>query len=445
MPRGKDAPTQVGGQIDPYVQRSIQQSKQLAESRLVAAMQESGATGRAQIAAASRPQGDSGLAVARERSAGALALADKRAAEDERARREDQEFTKTMTKVNHELRAKEAELERAMRVAQTKEAREDAREIADRQLSLDKLRAVLGERAQVRNTNVQMSLIKGMKKSEANEERTKSAMFAESDEFDENKGKYERAKESLVDAIANDKRMDGMIPRTAWDVYTGGKDVPVSTLGFTSPVAIGYRFYKERKKIKEEGLADPIGVLQDQITKREGKISVEDLSSANIHRIEEQIQAEDIKTEDINETFGAVDAMLEAIDEKRRSVDKKSSEFDFWNNQHITISQFKRNLIGLEDSDKKIKGSETQTVGKTILYALRTIRDGSLGNRVSRYKAIRGDGNIDGLYEEVSKSLDPYEPLPITEDMNKYDIENYTWFNETIVPLYQQSENEGVE
>ena len=46
MPRGKDAPTEVGGQISPYVQSSMQQNKQLAENRLTTAMQQSGATQR---------------------------------------------------------------------------------------------------------------------------------------------------------------------------------------------------------------------------------------------------------------------------------------------------------------------------------------------------------------------------------------------------------------
>ena len=118
MPRGKDAPTRTGGQIDPYVQRSIQQSKQLSENRLVTAMQESGATGRAQIAAgATASRGDSSLAVAREQSASQAALADKQSAEDERARREDRKYTQTMTEASQKFQGKQAELEREFQIA----------------------------------------------------------------------------------------------------------------------------------------------------------------------------------------------------------------------------------------------------------------------------------------------------------------------------------------
>ena len=132
--------------------------------------------------------------------------------------------------------------------------------------------------------------------------------------------------------------------------------------------------------------------------------------------------------------------MLDSVDTKRSSVDKKSNEFDFWNDQHIEISQLKRNLTRLEDSSKKIEGSETQTVGKTLIYALKTIRDGSLGNRVSRYRATLGDEDFDALENSLSGAIEPYEPFEITEDLDKYDMENYTFFNEMIMPLYEKQQ-----
>jgi len=140
----------------------------------------------------------------------------------------------------------------------------------------------------IRNTNLIVSMTKGARNKEEAKEKTKTVMLGESDKFDQDKGKYEQAKESLEDAISNDKRMDGILPKSAWDVYTGGRDVPVSTLGLTPAVGL-YRALQRRVKIGKEGLVDPMGVLQDLITKREGKISVEDLSSANVHKIEKQI------------------------------------------------------------------------------------------------------------------------------------------------------------
>ncbi len=430
MARGKDAPAKVGGQIDPYVQRSLQQNKQLAESRLVASMQEAGATTRTGIQEQGATQ-RAGMQATTQRMgiAAQEETSDKRAAEDEQGRRDDQEFAKTMSKVTHEMQAKEAELDRDMQRAMFEGRRDDAKEVVGRQLAWDKVRAVLGERAQIRQSNLILSMTKGMRKSAEKDEKTKTTLYAQADEFDRDKGKYEQAKESVTDSIANDKRMDlpARKPRAAFRGAGAG---------------MTYALPKETM----ENIADPMGVLQDQITKREGKISVEDMSSANIHKIVEQMADEKIKTEDINETFGALHAMLEVVDEKRGFVDKKSAEFDFWNNTHNDISQFVRNLTKIEDSDTKIKGSETETVGKRMLYALRTIRKGSIGNRVSRFKAARGDVDADTLIDEFSGPKEPYELFDLTAGgLDKYDIEAQSFVNEMIVPLYQETEIGGLE
>jgi len=427
MPRGKDAPTRVGGQIDPYVQRSLQQGKQQAESRLVAAMQEAGATGRTAMQETGATE-RAGIQAATQRAgmASRAESEDKRAAENEMARRDDQEFSKTMAQVTHEMQAKEAILDRDMQKAMFNRNLEAKEEVAARQRSLDKLRMLLGEKAQERDTNLIASMAKGMRKSMAAEEKVNTTMLEQADQFDNDKGKYEAAKESHFKAIENDKRMDlsARKPRPAFRGAGAGMTwaMPEESL---------------------ENLADPIGVLQDLIIKREGKISVEDLSSANIHKVEEQMVKDKIQTEDINETFGAIDAMLESVDEKRKAVDKKSDEFDFWNDKHIEISQFKRNLVKLEDSDKKIEGVEIETVGKRMIYALRTIRKGSLGNRASRFREARGDGSVDGFYDEITKPLEPYELLEITPDMDKYDVENWTDFNNMIMPLYMKSQQQS--
>ncbi len=429
MPRAKDAPTRVGGQIDPYVQRSIQQSKQQAESRLVAAMQEAGATQRTGMQEAGATQ-RAGIQAGTQRTiAGArLASEDRRAAEAETARREDMEFTKTMTKINQELQSKEAELDREMQRAIVADNRKDKKEIAERQISLDKFRAILGEKSQIRQTNVMVSMLKGTRNRMEDQEKRKTAMYNQADEFDNDKEIYDLSKESVLEAIRNDKRMDfpARKPRPAFRGAGIGMSYPAPAES-------------------QERLADPIGVLQDQIITEEGKISVENLSSANISKIEERLISEELNVKEINSTLGAMDAMLGAIDERRKSVDKKSDEFDFWNDQHINISQFKRNLIGLEDSTKPIKDSKTETVGKRILYALKTIRRGSLGNRVSRYRGEFGDEDFDGLEKTLSGPQEPYKPEPITPDMNQYDIENWNFYNNKILPLYQKTELGGLE
>ena len=283
-------------------------------------------------------------------------------------------------------------------------------------------------------------MTKGMRKSAENAERTKTTLYAQADEFDRDKGKYEKARESVFDAIANDKRMD--LP------VEGKPKLAISKTPFGGKLGgtFGGGYAPSPTEAEPGTRADPMGVLQDQITKREGKISVEDMSSANIHRIVEQMADGKIQTEDINETFGALHAMLEVVDEKRGAVDRKSDEFDYWNKTHNDISQFIRNLTKIEDSNVKIKGSETQTVGKEMIYSLRTIRNGSLGNRVSRYKAAAGDVDADTLIDEFSGPKEPYELFDlVAEGLDEYDIEAQSFINDMIVPLYQQTENGDLE
>ena len=228
MPRGKDAPTQVGGQIDPYVQRSIQQSKQQAESRLVAAMQESGATGRAQIAAGAQRGGGSDVAAERARSAGQLALADKQAAEGERASREDRKYAQTMSEANREFQAKQAELDRDQQKAIISGDRKAKDEIEKRRESLRRFNIELNMDASERNTNAMLSIIKGSLKRETSMEKAKTVLEEEATRFDKDKDVYNKTRERVTEAIENDKRMDLPIPEeikgkipSSWDIAKG--------------------------------------------------------------------------------------------------------------------------------------------------------------------------------------------------------------------------------
>jgi len=194
----------------------------------------------------------------------------------------------------------------------------------------------------------------------------------------------------------------------------------------------------------KEKLADPMAVLQDQITKYGGNISVEELAPANINKIEDQIQKGDVKTEDINKTLGALEGMLVVVDTKRRGVAKDSDEFDFWQDTHLNISQMRDDLEGLVNSKKKIVGSETQTVGALVQYALGTVNDTSLGGRVARMRDLVG-GDFTAVFEEMTKSVQVPKLYDISADMNEYDVEYRTWFNDYLRSRYPELPDEGVE
>ena len=420
MPRGQEKSV-VGGQIDPYVQRSMQQSKQQAQNRLISAMQEKGAAER--TAMTERGAGKRASLQAqtqRESTAAQTASDDKRAAEAERARRDDQKFAKTMQEASQEFQTKQAELDRNQQQAILSGDRKYKDEIEKRRESLRRFNIELNMDANERNSNAMLSIIKGSLKKETSMEKAKTILEEEATRFDKDKDVYNKTKEKVTEDVSFDKRMDlpARKPRPAFRGAGAGMTYALPT---------------ESK----EKLADPMGVLQAQIDKYGGNTSIEEMTPANISKIEDQIQKGDIKTEDVNKTLGAIEGMLEAVNTKRTSVDKKSEEFDFWHDAHLNIAQMRDSLEGLANSKKKIAGSETETVGARVQYALGTVRDSSLGGRAARMRDLVG-GDYQAVFEEMTKSVQVPKLYDISEDMNEYDVEYRTWFNDYLSSRYPE-------
>lgn len=431
MPRGKES-IQTGGQIDPYVQTSMQQNKQLAGNRLVTAMQQTGATQR--TAMQEKGAGERAslqAATQREGMAAQSESDDKRAAEAERARRADREFSQTMAEASQNFQAKQAELDREQQDAIISGDREHKDKIAKRREALRRFNIELGMDAQERNTNAMLSILKGSLKRESSMEKAKTTLYDEAKQFDEDKKVYDLTKEKVTEAVDFDKRMDLSI-----------KGEPSSKAVLAgSPMGFSAGFTRVSTGIKPGTQADPMAVLQDQINKYGGKISIEDLAPANINKIVEQIQNGTVQTEDINKTIGAMEGMLDTVDARRDSFNRKSDDFDFWQDAHLNIAQMRDSLEGLATSKKKIPGSETETVGSRVRYALGTVNNSSLGGRASRLRELAG-GDFGAVFEEMTKSITPYKLYPITDEMNEYDVEYRTWFNNYLSSRTPKSQQE---
>lgn len=426
MARGKDAPTQVGGGISPYLQRSLGQSKQLAESRLLTSMQEAGATSRAAMAERGATERAGMQAqTQREGIAAQAASDDRRAAEAEVARREDRKFAQVMADASRDFQAKQALLDRDQQNAIIAGDRKAKDEIEKRREALRRFNVELGMDAAERNANAMLSIIKGSLKRETSMEKAKTVLEEEATRFDKDKDIYLKTKENVTKAVEFDKRWDlpTREPRAAFRGAGAG-------MTFVLPAE------------SREKLADPMGILQDQIDKYGGNISVEEMAPEKINKIEDQIQRGDIKTEDINKTLGVLEGMLNAVDTKRRAVDRDSNEFDFWQDTHLDISQMRDDLEGLANSKKKIAGSETETVGARVQYALGTVQESSLGGRAARMRDLVG-GDFGAVFEEMTKSIQVPKLYNISADMNKYDVEYRTWMNDYLRSRYPDLE--GVE
>ncbi|HEC65166.1 MAG TPA: hypothetical protein ENI23_07730 [bacterium] len=446
MARGKERNI-VGGQIDPYVQQSMLQNKQLAENRLTTAMQEAGASAR--TVTQERGAGDRAALQAqtqRDVSGAQLEAQDKRAAEDEIARRDDRKFSQTMAEASQGFQARQAELNRDQQNAIIAGDRKAKDEIEKRREALRRFNTELGMDANERNTNAMLSILKGSLNKETSMEKAKTVLNDEADQFDKDKDVYSKTIDRVSEAVDFDKRMDLPTPAAIKEKTPSKWGVAKEVL-LKGPVIGGLaelQKYKGLKKEIKEGLADPMGVLQDQIDKYGGSISIEDLTSGTISNIEDKIQTEDIQTEDINKTIGVLEGMLNSIDTKRKAVDKDSVDYDFWQDTHLEIAQMRDNLEGLVSSKKKITGSDKETVGSRVQYALGTVNNSSLGGRAARMRDLVG-GDFKAVFDEMTKSIQVPKLYDISPDMNKYDVEYRTWFNNYLSSRYPELQEIGIE
>ncbi len=425
MPRAKDAPSDVGGQIDPYVQQSMQQNKQLANNRLITAIQDAGATkrtGMQEAGATSRTAMQTGTQ--RNIAAARIGAEDRRAAENEVARREDKKYNTFMQQEHRKFQIEQADLERQFQIAQQEEDFKRQDELIKIDEANRQFDDILRLEESKNNVNAMVSMGQGVIQKEEYEEKGRTAVDAAIEEFDKQKGVFEAIKKSSVDVFEFDNKMNLPIR---------GKAVTESRVA-GAPMGFGAGFIRvPTGKIKPGTQVDPMGALQDEIISRDGKISVEELSSANKHKIIEKIQNEEIKTEDITSTLGVLYAFQENVGERRKGVDRKSDEFKLWQKTYIDTTLFINNLEGfIHETNKKIKGSETRTVGSLMGDVLDPIKNRSLGAQGKIYKDAKA-GSTDGIMEALRVAVanpgrleenDSYTPLVnqrIRESNTNYD------------------------
>ncbi len=416
MPRGKDAPTRTAGQIDPYVQRSLQQDKQLAENRLVTSMQEAGATQRANIASQTQiktqeMRGQTQLAA----QAAQSSADDRRAAEAERGRRDDMKFTDAMQTSNQTFQAKRDELDREHKIAMVSGDRAYLGKLEDKRNALRRFEIEKQTVAQERTTNALLSIVKGGLQREAGRERAVTVLNQEADQFDKDKDIYERTKTRVVEGAGMDKRLDLPVPFAKWD--------PVRSI-------------LAKTGVYERDAADPVAVTQGQLDKYV-KVSVEDLAPENVHKLEEAIQNGTIPAEDVRSILGVLEGMEDVLSQKRKDnpLSKKESAYDFWNNSYQFNLSMRDAVESLANSQKKIKDNEAETVGSRVQYALGVIRNNSLGGRAARLRELSG-GNFEAVFEEMTKPLQVPSLWTIEPEMGDYEREIREEENTMLMRLY---------
>ena len=415
MARGQDAPAKVGGGIDPYVQSSMQQSKQQSGNRLIAAMQEKGATERAGIAASAQVQTE-GMRnqTSLQMQAAQSATDDKRAAEAERGRREDNEVTERLSEANQLFETKRDALRREHELLLNQNMMTEAEKVRQQSRELALIDMEMERDAADRTANTSLSIAKMMIKGDAEKEKVITTLVNEDKKAIQNQGSHAKVIEDSTRRIKLDKRMD--LPTKG--KYAVKVSPSLGSMGWGTPGA---------GTLIPNTQADPMGVMQDQLIKYNPNLEVANLNMNNIHKLEQQLVDKKVRPEDIRSALGVIISMRDILTEKALGTTNKE-ESNFWRKQLILTEDAEEALISLKDSKRLTKDSKTETVSFAVRSALGAVYPGlSLGGKVNELRKTGMDW--DNVIKEMTKGREPYTPLGVTPDMSPFAVDFRTQVN----------------
>ena len=288
MARGQEKSI-VGGQIDPYVQTSMQQNKQQAENRLVTAMQQSGATQR--TAMQERGAGERASLQAQTQREGVAAQAesdDKRAAEAEIGRREDLEYRKTNDNANRVLRKGIADQDITFRKAEMAQDLTSAEQAINLQLDLATIETAHRIREGEATRNMLTSMAKMGKEREEKKQKLITLATNAKNKTDQGKNLHSLLVTNVGKRLQDDPQM---------------RLDPTEKIG-------------TEKKLQDLKRVNPLEAVQKQITMEQSKIVIEDLLPENIHKLEKQMSEGDVTHMDIRSTWGVIEGSISIFDDR---------------------------------------------------------------------------------------------------------------------------------
>jgi hypothetical protein len=411
-------------------------------------MQEAGATKRAQIASGTqiKTQEMQNQAALQAQAASDEAQ-DKRAAEIERGRRDDQQFEKFMSETQQKFATDMDALQREREVADKADDREYAEKIQKKIDAKADLQAILDRRAAKGNVNAFITALGGMRNNEAKMEEAKSALVVKGDEYEKATGLYDELITDTTRRIEDDKRMDrpileglkGEVP-SVWDVTKG-----MMTKG---PILGGYKPIQKIRSIKEkvkEGVADPRGVLQTQLTENGVPFSAEAATPDKIHELRGMIEAGTVQKEDITTAIGVFTGAAASFKAKEDAEGTPAEDKKFWRQHRVEVEDMKRAITRLRHDKSPLQNSPNQNVGTIVGDALSVtgpLYATSLGAQAAELKSQFGTGH-DAWIKALSAAFDPLGPIEIQEGMSSEmiaEIKRYQLMQETAYPTNVRGE-----
>lgn len=376
MPRGQEKQI-TGGQIDPYVQQSLQRGRREAENRLLTAMRERGATERtAMTERGATERAGIQAATARAGMAAQAAQDDKRAAEAERARREDLEYRQVNDEANRALEKAIADQNIALRKA---EVAQDM-EMAERSIALQLDLATIDAAFRAKQAEADRNMYHSMFKVATNQEEMK-----------------EKSITNYINAKNETDQIKNVHSLTVENVGARLRDDPKMRLDPT----------------ERAGAVDPFGAIQNQLAMEQSKIQIEDLRPENTHRLIKQLSEGDLTFMDFRKAWGVIDGTLSVLDEKVKEADESGNEelVKYWKWSRLRLNNIKVGFQELMNDRTSVTAQENVTVGSIVRDALGPLLDFNTGSQVNKLLAAGLD--YESMFNAFSQGQDPYAPLSV--------------------------------
>lgn len=392
MARGQDAPIQTGGQIDPYVAASAGQGKQQSQNRLLAAMQEAGATSRAgQAERGATARAGMQIQAQQQMQAAELEANDRRAAEAEKARREDRSFQETQSEMSRQLEREIANNRLEWDKARHREEIDQMEEADKRADDMELIRLAMQLGAAEQSQNVTLKSIKAIGRAMEGTEKVKSYYMEQGRNTENLRNVYDATKRNVVDRIESDARIS----------FSPGKQ--------TTPAA------------------DLQATYQDALSAEGGNITIEDLKSPGMTKLKTKAMEGKLHPEDFRIMWAATDGMMEVLQDK---IDAAPTDVEgrYWKHARSEIGNYKRLVKQFANDETSIETGTKRTFGLLVREGLGSLEGFSPGSLYTKFK--EEGGSWDDFYKEMTSAREPYRMADIPDELfqTKYGRERLTGF-----------------
>lgn len=380
MARAQDAPTQVGGQIDPYVQQSIGQGKQQAENRLLSAMQQAGATARTSMQEAGASERTAmNVAGQRQMQAANLAAQDRRAAEQEKARRETQKWNATQSDITRRLEKEIEDNRLEWDKAKFQQDVDRMKELDATAMDIMKLRMAARKHESDVQRNVMLKQMDMLGQKMTADEKKRTYFEEQRKLAEERDAIYENTKSRVSEKLDADMRVA---------FKPGANTQPVETLNQT---------------------------YQEALSGEKSNITAEDLQSPGLTTLKMKAMKNELSAEDFRAFWAVTDAFTEGLQDR---ADAATSEIErkYWLHAKSEMLNNKTKIMQYMDNDTSV-GNTSKTFGQLIRDGIWDLEGLSAGK--SYMSALAEGKTWEDYMGELQASIEPFSMPEIELNTSK--------------------------